>query len=434
MRGTVFIGLFLLLIVAAPLVAQRGELEKGNVIFIHPDGSGVGMWGALRLLEKGPDGYLHWDGMQRMGLYRGHQRNSTNSSSHAGGTVHAFGVKVDYDTYGHVPGKPVRARSGKHESIMVEAQRAGIAVGVINSGHLAEPGTGVFLASAFDRDATDTITAGIIASGAEVILGGGEILLLPEGVRGRHGSTGVRKDGRNILEEARAAGYTIVYTREELLALPGNTGKLLGVFAAKHTFNDRSEEDLAAAGLPLYAPEAPTLAEMTAVALRLLSAGNRRFFLVVEEEGSDNFANDNNAQGALTALARADEAIGVAMDFIATTPGTLLLTAADSDAGGMQVWAVRDEAEFERPLPAVSDNGAPLDGRDGTATLPFVAAPDATGVKLRFGIAWAAEDDVMGAILARAHGMNAQYLPLNVDNTDLYRLMYRTLFGKVLEP
>ncbi len=410
--------------------AQQPESEKGSVIFIHPDGSGAAMWGALRLLEKGPDGMLNWDLMERMGLYRGHQLNSTNSSSHGGATTHAFGVKVDYDTYGHVPAKPVRSLSGQEYSIMTEAMRSGLRAGLVNSGHLAEPGTGVFLAGAFSRNATDSITAQIIASGAQVIMGGGEAMLLPPGIRGRHGQDGIRRDGRNLVEEARAAGYRVVFTRDELLSLGDDAEKVLGVFSAHHTFNDNTEEVLAEKGLPLYNPAAPTLAEMTEVALRILSRSGERFILVVEEEGSDNFANDNNAVGALTALARADEAIGVALRFVQENSRTLLITAADSDAGGMQVYGVRDPSGFEAPLEARTDNGAPLDGRTGTATLPFVAAPDARNVRLRFGVAWAAEADVMGAIISRAHGLNAALLPSIVDNTDIYRMMYLTLFRR----
>ncbi|MCZ7556131.1 MAG: alkaline phosphatase [Bacteroidia bacterium] len=418
----------LIAIIGGKGIAQQAL--TGNVIFIHPDGSGASMWGALRLLEQGPDGMLHWDRMERLGLYRGHQRNSAGSTSHAGATTHAFGVKVDYDTFGHVPEKPVTTPTGRTVSIMTEAIERGIVTGLINSGHLAEPGTAVFVAGAFDRASTDTITAKLLAGGVDVIMGGGENLLLPAGQRGRHGGEGVRKDGRNLIEEARAAGYTVIFTRDELLALPDGVEKLLGVFAAKHTFNDMSEEELKAKGLPLYQPDAPTVAEMTAATLNIFQKMGKQFILVVEEEGSDNFANDNNAIGALTALSRANEAIGVALEYIARHPETLLLTAADSDAGGMEVYSVRAAEEFDAPLPTVTDNGSPLDGMGGTATLPFTAAPDAFGTRLRFGIAWACEEDVMGAIVARAHGLNAEHLPASVDNTEIYRLMYRTLFGK----
>jgi len=420
--------------VGAPyLAAQASVPATGSAIFIHPDGSSVSAWSATRLLAVGPDGQLNWDRLEHIGVYRGHLTNSLGSSSHGGATAHAYGVKVPYDSYGMNGTEPLTSLSGKPFSIMAEAREAGIATGVINSGHLAEPGTGVFLASATSRAASDAITQQIIESGADIILGGGEVLLLPQGVGGRHGWTGVRRDGVNLVEQARQLGYVVVYTREELLALPDSTEKVLGVFAPVHTFNDRSEQVLrASGGAPLYLATAPTVAEMLEVALRLLNAKGKRFFLVVEEEGSDNFANANNALGTLSALMRADTAIGVALDYIEEHPHTLVLTAADSDAGGLQVVPVSDTMAFYRPLDLITSNGAPLDGFEGTGSLPFIAKPDRFGNQLAFGIAWAGYEDMLGGIVARAHGLNAQLLPATVDNTDVFRLLYATLFGRRL--
>ena len=411
--------------------------EMGSAIFIHPDGSGVSAWSAARLLVAGPDGTLNWDRLERVGVYRGHMKNSLGATSHGGATSHAYGVKVDWDSYGMDRLEPLTSLSGEPHSILTEAHETGLATALVNSGHIAEPGTGVFAASAPGRDFVDSITLQIIESGAEIILSGGEVLLIPEGVRGRHGYEGFRKDGRNLIELAEERGYQVVYTRDELMALPPGTEKVLGVFAAAHTFNDQQEEALEDAGLPLYQPTAPTVGEMTEAALRILEASGRRFLLVVEEEGSDNFANNNNAPGTLTALARADEAIGVAMDFLDENPQTLLLTTADSDAAGMQVYPIKvpdPSLVAETPLPKTTRNGGALDGRDGTETPPFISRPDRDGEVWPFGIAWASFDDLLGGIVARAHGLNADLLPASVDNTDIYRLMYATLFGKWLGP
>jgi alkaline phosphatase len=405
------------------------QYKTGNVIFIHPDGSGASMWGAMRLLKVGPDGKTNWDNMDHIGLYRSHQTNSTNSSSHAGATVHAFGVKVPYNTYGIHPDRPIKSLSGKDYSILIEAQKAGMAVAIVNSGHICEPGTGVFVANSAQRKNTDTISEQIINSGVDIILSGGEELLLPEGETGYFGVPGKRKDGKNLIEVAKSNGYTIVYNRRELKALPVTTKKVLGVFAASHTFNDIPEEDLAKQGLPMFNPEAPTIAEMTKKALDILTFRRKQFLLVVEEEATDNFSNSNNAIGALTALERADDAIGVAMNYIKSNPKTLLITAADSDAGGMQVFNIRDLQAFDKPLPITQENGAPIDGPKGTGSLPFVAKPDKSGQELRFGICWASDADLAGAVIAKAHGLNAELLPNNVDNTDIYRIMYATLFG-----
>jgi len=421
--------MFYIFFVASCSVVKVTKPKTGSVIFIHPDGSGASMWGALRLLEKGPDGKTNWDKMEQMGLYRGHLKNSTNSSSHGGATVHAFGVKVNYNTYGINPKKPIKSLSGKDYSIMIEAKKAGKTIALINSGHICEPGTGVFVANSPNRDFRDIISEQIIFSGADIIFAGGEELLLPDGEIGRHNKPGRRKDGKNLIEEARKLGYTLVYNKEELSKLPLNTEKVLGVFSASHTFNDRSEEMLNDKDIPLYNENAPSVAEMTEMALKIIKHKGKNFFMVVEEEGTDNFANANNAKGTLEALSRADAAIGVAMNYIEKNPNTLLITAADSDAGGMEVVSVRNPRRFEKPLPSKQSNGAPLDGRDGTKTLPFVAAPDQFDNRLRFGISWATYDDVAGGIIAKAHGLNSELLPNNVDNTDIYRLIYATLFG-----
>ncbi len=95
--------------------------QTGSVIFVHPDGSGVGAWAALRLLDRGPDGLTNWDQMEAMGVYRGHMRNAPVSTSHGGATTHAYGVKAKYQHYGTNETAPLISLSGKPYSIMVEA-------------------------------------------------------------------------------------------------------------------------------------------------------------------------------------------------------------------------------------------------------------------------------------------------------------------------
>ncbi len=409
----------------------RPGLQTGNVIFIHPDGTGANTWNALRSIKVGPDGMLNWDKMDNMGLYRGHQRDVLGTSSNAGATTHAYGVKVRYADYGIHPEHPITSLSGKSKSIMHEAQDAGMSIAVINSGHLNEPGTGVFLASAAKRSHNDEISKDIILSGADIILGGGEKFLLPEGVTGRHG-IGARKDGKNMIELAKSEGYKIVYDKAELLALPSSTEKVFGVFAYIHTFDDRTEEILAADNnAPLYYPGTPTLSEMIQTTLRILESRPEPFLLVVEEEGPDNFGNYLNASGVFESLSRADAGIGVVMKFIDKHPNTLLVTAADSDAGGLQVDFIK-EKNYGKLLALETTSGAAIDGINGTGSLPFTAKPDQYGKSFEFSVCWATSYDVYGGVIAKAHGLNSDLLPINVDNTDIYRIMYATLFGEWL--
>jgi alkaline phosphatase len=242
---------------------------------------------------------------------------------------------------------------------------------------------------------------------------------------------GARKDGANLIERAQELGYTVVYTREELLALdPAQVTKVLGVFTTDDTFNDRSEEENRAENLEAYDPAAPTVAEMSRVALAILSRDPEGFFLVAEEEGTDNLANNNNAPGQMIALARADEAIGVFREHIAANPDTLMIMAADSEAGGLQVLGVdAGDPAGTTALPAADENGAPYDGIEGPGSLPWTAAADARGQRLHFAISWGAMDDTSGSILVRADGLNADLVRGVMDNTQLYAVMYQTLFG-----
>ncbi|MEM9927225.1 MAG: alkaline phosphatase, partial [Cyanobacteria bacterium P01_D01_bin.50] len=428
-----------------PEPAPEATESTGNVIFIHPDGAGPSHYAAGRFVQEGPDGRLNWDKMSNAGIYLEHIDDRIVSTSNAGAVVHSFGVKPHAGSYGlDQEGNPITSLSGQSgKTIMEEAMEAGKAVAVINSGFIAEPGTGVFLADAESRRDVAQITEEIVGSGANVILGGGEIHYLPEGTIGRFGEEGIRTDGRNLIEEAEAAGYTVVYTREELQNLPEGTEKLLGIFAAEDTYNDTTEEANIAAGLENYGQPGnenpPRVAEMLEVALDIVSQDEDGFMVVLEEEGTDNFPNNNNSRGAIEAVLRADEAIGVAMDYIENEdPNTLLLTAADSNAGNLQIDdKTGDTVGTVGVNPTLADRSdavqVPLDGQNGADTEPFVSAPatnpSAEGTTYEFGVSYAGTPDFAGNIVAKAHGMNADELPATADNTDMYRLMYQTLFG-----
>ncbi|NJR62324.1 MAG: hypothetical protein HC769_28005 [Cyanobacteria bacterium CRU_2_1] len=428
---------------ADPEPAPEATQDTGNVIFIHPDGTSPSHYGAARFLNYGPDGRLNWDKMSNAGVYLGHMENQLTGTSNSGAVTHATGTKAPARSFGlDANGNPVVSRSGKAGvTIMEEAIAAGKATAVINSGFIAEPGTGAFLATVENRSDRAGITAQILESGVNVILGGGEVDYLPVGTVGRFGQEGLREDGRNLVEEAKALGYTIVYTLEELQNLPDGTTKVLGIFAAEDTYNDTTEGNLFAQDLGFYGQpgneDPPTVAEMLTAALKIVSQDEDGFFVVLEEEGTDNFGNNNNAAGTLEAVKRADDAIGVAMDFVKEQdPNTLVITAADSDAGGLEV---RDPLDADEPVGVINPNPTlepgvevPLDGVDGANTDAFVSAPDRNGVTYPFGVAWVGTPDVPGSIVSKTYGLNADLLPSTLDNTKIYEVMYQTLFGNTL--
>lgn len=424
--------ILLLTLLTSVIIYAQNKPETGNVIFIHPDGTGLADWNALRYLKVGPDSNINWDKMNGIGLYQGHIRDRITASSNAGASIHAYGIKADYHDFGMTDNEIPVSRSGKTMSIMQEAKQNGIFTGIINSGSIIEPGTSVFVSSSPKRSNYEDITKQVVQSGTDLIFSGGEEWLLPDGTEGKF-CTGKRTDGLNLIDWAKENGYEIAYSKDELQNTSADAKRILGVFAKIHTFNDKTEEDLIELGLPNYSETAPTLAEMTDFALKFLSRKGQ-FILVVEEEGTDNFGNRNNANGKLEALSRADDAIGVVLNFIDSNPNTMLITASDSEAGGLEVDGFEvDIFNEDNPLPESDNNGAPLDGINGTGTLPFLSAPDKNGKQFPFAIAWSCFGDVTGSVVARTHGLNSAKMCGKIDNTDIYRFMYLTLFGVWLD-
>lgn len=419
-RLLALLGLFL---AALPALADRS-----SAVFLHPDGMGLNTWSAVRLWSVGPDGRLAWDALPQLAVYVGPMSDQVTATSNGGATSHAWGVRVDKDSYGFLDGQPIdKARSGAAVSIMVEAMRAGKAVGIVNSASVTEPGTGAFLARVRSRTDDEAIAAQILAARPDVILGGGERYFLPEGVRGRHGQ-GVRQDGRNLVEEAERSGYLVVRSREELQALPADTARVLGLFAAGDMFNHGTEESLAARGQPVFQSQAPRFDELIDVALSILTRDPHGFLLVGNEEASDDLAGDNHAHAVLEAGAGTDRAIARVLRQAARDPLLTLVVASDSDCGGLM--AAVPKARSGAVIAPRASNGAPIDGAGG---FPFLAAPDRRGRRLPFVVHWASGDDLAGGLVARGMGPGAMLLQGTIDSTDIYAALYLGLFGRRIE-
>lgn len=466
--------------VEPPKVAPAATRDTGNVIFIHPDGTSPSHYMATRLIDQGPDGRLNWDQMSNAGVYLGHMEDQLTGTSNAGAVTHATGVKVFAESFGlNKDNSEVIPLSGnKGKTILEEAIDAGKATALIQSGHIGEPGSAAFAAKTTNRvgndlrarDKTAEIAEQVIRSGTNVILAGGEVYLLPKGTTGFHVTPEIDaqfnapedRPSTNLIELAKSLGYTVVYTEEQLNQVVNGANppeKLLGVFAANHTFDDRTEEALglnSANPKPLYVSTAPTIAEMLEASLKILRRDPDGFFAVVEEEGTDNFGNNNNAVGTIEGVRRADAAIGVAQNFVNTQdPNTLVITAADSDAGGLQnfqfkpftrptgnaistpdLQATEPAAPFMNVNPTTTNTVRNiLDGINGSTGSPeapwkpFPSQNSLDGALGSFGVGWVGTPDFPGSIVAKTYGLNADQLPSTLDNTEIYRLMYQTLFG-----
>jgi alkaline phosphatase len=203
------------------------------------------------------------------------------------------------------------------KTVMETLKSRGLATGLVTTSGITDATPAAFAAHVAHRSDEMSVAEQELKFGVDVLMGGRKQFFLPEI------SAGKRKDGRNLLDEARAAGYTVVGDAEELNAAQG--AKILGLF---NMGNMVYEIDRATT-------MEPSLAEMTAKTLAVLSRNPKGFFAMIEGGRIDHAAHRNDAPGTIRDTLAFDEAVGVALEFARKNPDTLLIVTADHETAGM---------------------------------------------------------------------------------------------------
>ena len=175
-----------------------------------------------------------------------------------------------------------------------------------------------FAASVVNRENPNTIATQYLERRVDILLGGGHPFF----------DKAKRKDKRDVKGEYRKAGYTVVETRDQLLAAE-RKGRLLGLFADSHlpyTIDQQADEKLRA--------KVPTLAEMTRAALDRLAASDQ-FILQVEGARIDHAAHNSDAPAAIHDQIAVDEALELVLAFQREHPDTLVVATTDHGNSNM---------------------------------------------------------------------------------------------------
>ena len=203
------------------------------------------------------------------------------------------------------------------KTVMETLKSRGLGTGLVTTSGITDATPAAFAAHVPHRSDEMSVAEQELKFGVDVLMGGRKQFFLPEV------SAGKRKDGRNLLDEARAAGYTVVGDAEELKAAQG--AKILGLF---NMGNMAYEIDRATT-------MEPSLAEMSAKTLAVLSRNPKGFFAMIEGGRIDHAAHRNDAAGTILDTLAFDEAVGVALEFARKNPDTLVVVTADHETAGM---------------------------------------------------------------------------------------------------
>ena len=322
-----------------------------NVILFVADGMGPTTVTAARIFDgqtRGVDGesnVLSFENFPFVALAKTYNTDAQTPDS--AGTMSAMvtGVKTRAGVLSISSG-PKRGDCAGSKSAVVATigeltEQAGMATGVVSTARLTHATPAAVFAHSADRNweadislPKEAVEAGCkdIASqlidfpygdGLDVALGGGRLNFLPidSDDPEDEGKTGVRRDGRSLVEEwtSKSDDHIVVYDTAGFANAP-NTARLLGLFERSHMKYEDDRKDDAAGE--------PSLADMTKKAIQILSEDEDGFFLMVEAGRVDHAHHAGNAARALRDAQAFAQAIATARD-MTDTRDTLIIATAD---------------------------------------------------------------------------------------------------------
>ena len=307
-----------------PVGDTKAQSPK-NIVIIFADGVAATQWDfgrySSKVLRQQPFVTTDLFHDKGIGLLMNSPHGAYITDSAAAGSAMATGFKVENGVLSVTPdGKPVR-------TVMQAAKAKGKRIGLVCTAPIYDATPAAFSMNSKSRRDSQALVDKYLALEPDVLLGGGADYFLPLGTAG-----GKRKDGKNIVAAFSGKGWQVVTNTAELKTATG--AKLIGLFADEDMDFD-IESDRA---------KEPTMAEMTAGALKALSQANPNgFVLLVENENTDTAGHANDAASLMRALWAIDDAVKVALDFQRTSPDTLVIVAGDHETGGFSpTYALKD--------------------------------------------------------------------------------------------
>jgi alkaline phosphatase len=300
--------LVLLSLMAVPVVAQPETERLRNVILMIPDGFGPASLTMARMATGEP---LALDAILT-GMVGTTSADSYITDSAAGATAYASGIK-SYN--GAVGVDTLRQPVG---TVLQGARDRGMRTGLVTTTTITHATPAAFAAHVEYRGMEAEIARQLIGNHVDLLLGGGRHYFLPE-------PAGRRDDGLDVLEQARAVGYQVVFDGDAL----GRASHLplIGLFADSHLAYE----------IDRHRTDQPSLADMSRRAIELLAGSQEGFFLMIEGGKIDHAAHSNDAAAHLFEILAFDEAVAVALDFARADGQTLVVSLADHETGGKTI-------------------------------------------------------------------------------------------------
>lgn len=257
------------------------------------------------------------DSMPVSGIITTRSADTLVTDSAAAGTALATGVKTDNGVIG------LDVNGHKLRTLLEGARDQGKATGLITTTRLTHATPATFIAKNENRNEENEIAEDYVNSNIDFLAGGGY----------RHFVTGKdskRKDNKDLVKVFDKEGYRTFIgkssTSDFLKYQPKSGDHVLALFTKSHLpyALDRVEG------------QTPSLVELTAKGIDLLSKDKDGFFLMVEGGRIDHAAHANDVAGVIGDTIAFDNTVKQALAFYKKHPNeTLIVVVGDHETGGM---------------------------------------------------------------------------------------------------
>ena len=327
-------------------VYASGPRRVKNVILFIGDGMTIANRTAARVLSKGIvegkyQGKLAFDDMPSTAMIGTSGSDSLITDSANSMSAYTTGHKTAVNAMGvYVSRASDNLSHPKVETITELVKRnTNMSVGIVSDAELQDATPGAMVAHTRRRADKQYIADQLLASHAEVILGGGSAYFYPQSTKGSK-----RKDENNLVDAFKADGYKVALTKQELIAAAENknTKKLFGVFHPDNMDGSLDRLFLKKNTVSQY-PNQPDLTEMTQSAIEVLSRNPNGFFLMVEAALIDKFNHPLDWERAAFDTIMLSNAVQIAKDFAKTHPDTLIIVTPDHTHSGSISGVIHDD-------------------------------------------------------------------------------------------
>lgn len=321
------------------------QAKAKNVIFLIADGLSVAHRTAARIMSKGmtegkANGRLNMDDVPPVAFIGTSATDAIATDSANTMSAYMTGHKTAVNAIGVYADRTSSSTDDPKVETLAEALRRQTkkSIGIVSTAELQDATPAAVVAHTRKRGDKAEINGMLFDMKPEVVLGGGSAYFLPQATPGSK-----RKDDKDYVAMFKEAGYTLATSKGELATAAGsNSGKILGLFHIGNMDTTLDREFLKKGTVSKF-PEQPGLVEMTKVALDNLSKNPDGFFLMVEAANVDKMSHPLDWDRAVIDTIEFDKAIGVAREFAAKNPDTLIVVTGDHTHGVSIIGTVDDE-------------------------------------------------------------------------------------------